>query len=173
MRRARFRPVVLLERARSPRRISTASSRVGSSTHTAWKRRSIAGSLSMSRRYSAVVVAPMSLILPRASAGLKIFAASIETSAGPGTDEGMNLVDEQNHLRRCFRLFHDRLQPLLKLAAILRTGDERRTWKSPRSSHRAETPGGAVTRFPSPSRVPGASACGQRGRPGPASRWRR
>jgi hypothetical protein len=43
----------------------------------------------------------------------------------PSIDELPLLINEQDHLRRCFRLFHDRLQPLLKLAAILRTGDER------------------------------------------------
>ena len=41
---------------------------------------------------------------------------------------------KQDHLRRGFRLFHDRMQPLLKLAAILRTGDGRghRNFDDPR-----------------------------------------
>ena len=59
------------------------SRRVGSSTYTGWKRRSRAASFSMYLRYSLRVVAPMHWISPRASAGLRMLAASIAPSAAP------------------------------------------------------------------------------------------
>mmetsp|Transcript_7070 Transcript_7070/g.20612 ORF Transcript_7070/g.20612 Transcript_7070/m.20612 type:complete len:493 (-) Transcript_7070:155-1633(-) len=55
----------------------------GSSTLTAWKRRSSAASFSMYLRYSAIVVAPMHCSSPRASAGLSKLAASMAPSAAP------------------------------------------------------------------------------------------
>src|SRR5438132_504217 len=59
------------------------SIRDGSSTKTGWKRRSRAASFSMYLRYSLSVVAPMHWISPRASAGLRMLAASIAPSAAP------------------------------------------------------------------------------------------
>ena len=58
-------------------------SSVGSSTMTGWKRRSRAASRSMYLRYSSSVVAPMHWSSPRASGGLRMFAASIAPSAAP------------------------------------------------------------------------------------------
>ena len=66
-----------------PKRIATASSTVGSSTITGWKRRSSAASFSMYLRYSSRVVAPMHCSSPRASGGLRMFAASMAPSAAP------------------------------------------------------------------------------------------
>ena len=66
-----------------PKRISIVCSSVGSSTMTGWKRRSRAASRSMYLRYSSSVVAPMHCSSPRASGGLRMFAASIAPSAAP------------------------------------------------------------------------------------------
>ena len=70
-------------RSFKPRRIAIVSSTVGSFTYTGWNRRSSAASFSMRLRYSSSVVAPMQRSSPRASAGFKRFAASIEPSAAP------------------------------------------------------------------------------------------
>ena len=66
-----------------PFRMSTASSWVGSPTITGWNRRSRAASFSMCLRYSLMVVAPMTWKSPRARAGLRMLAASVEPSAEP------------------------------------------------------------------------------------------
>ena len=66
-----------------PFRISTVSATDGSSTVTAWKRRSSAASFSMDLRYSFSVVAPTHCSSPRARAGFRMFAASIAPSAPP------------------------------------------------------------------------------------------
>ena len=66
-----------------PFRISTVSETDGSSTVTDWNRRSSAASFSMDLWYSLRVVAPTHCNSPRASAGLRIFAASIAPSAPP------------------------------------------------------------------------------------------
>ena len=55
----------------------------GSSTMTGWKRRSSAASRSMYLRNSSRVVAPMHCSSPRASDGLRMFAASTAPSAAP------------------------------------------------------------------------------------------
>ena len=60
-----------------------ASSTVGSSTITGWKRRSSAASFSMYLRYSSSVVAPMHCSSPRDSGGFRMLAASIAPSAAP------------------------------------------------------------------------------------------
>src|SRR6266550_4322753 len=67
----------------TPLRMSCVSMRDGWSTNTGWKRRSRAASCSMYLRYSLSVVAPMHWISPRASAGLRMLAASIAPSAAP------------------------------------------------------------------------------------------
>src|SRR5436190_1464943 len=66
-----------------PLRIPSVSSIVGSRTMTSWKRRCKAASRSMYLRYSSSVVAPMHWSSPRASAGLRILAASTAPSAAP------------------------------------------------------------------------------------------
>ena len=60
-----------------------ASSTEGSPTTTGWKRRSSAASFSMCLRYSSSVVAPTARSSPRASIGLRRFAASTAPSAAP------------------------------------------------------------------------------------------
>ena len=70
-------------RSRSPESISTASSGVGSPTVTGWNRRSRAASFSICFLYSLMVVAPITWKSPRASAGFRILAASVEPSAEP------------------------------------------------------------------------------------------
>ena len=70
-------------RSRRPRRMEMASSTVGSSTKTGWKRRSRAASFSMWRRYSSTVVAPIMCSSPRASIGLSMLPASMAPSAAP------------------------------------------------------------------------------------------
>ena len=62
---------------------SMVSSSDGSSTLTGWKRRSNAESFSIYLRYSANVVAPMTCICPRDSAGFMMLAAFIEPSESP------------------------------------------------------------------------------------------
>ena len=42
-----------------------------------------------------------------------------------GTDQGVQLVDEQDAVVRAAQLLDDLLQPLLELAAVLRAGDQR------------------------------------------------
>mmetsp|Transcript_14144 Transcript_14144/g.59839 ORF Transcript_14144/g.59839 Transcript_14144/m.59839 type:complete len:298 (+) Transcript_14144:1635-2528(+) len=69
--------------SRRPWRMRIASSTDGSGTCTGWKRRSSAGSFSMCLRYSSMVVAPMHWSSPRASAGLRMLAASMAPSAAP------------------------------------------------------------------------------------------
>ena len=63
--------------------IAAASSMDGSVTVTGWKRRSSAASFSMYLRYSANVVAPITWISPRESAGFRMFAAFMLPSASP------------------------------------------------------------------------------------------
>ncbi len=63
--------------------MATACSQVGSSTMTGWKRRSSAGSFSMCCRYSSMVVAPTQCSSPRASAGLRMFEASMAPPVAP------------------------------------------------------------------------------------------
>ena len=60
-----------------------ASSTVGSSTKTGWKRRSKAASFSMYWRYSSSVVAPIQWSSPLASIGFNILPASIAPSVFP------------------------------------------------------------------------------------------
>ncbi len=69
--------------SRSPARISTVCSTVGSGTRIGWKRRSSAASFSMFLRYSSMVVAAMTCSSPRARAGLRMLAASMPPSAEP------------------------------------------------------------------------------------------
>ena len=69
--------------SRRPFRISSVASGVGSPTVTGWNRRSSAASFSIYLRYSLRVVAPMTRISPRPSAGLIMLAASTAPSAEP------------------------------------------------------------------------------------------
>jgi hypothetical protein len=76
-------------------------------------------------RYSSSVVAPIVCSSPRASAGLRIDAASIAPSAGTRPDEVVELVDEQDDVAALGDLLHHLLEALLELAPVLRAGDER------------------------------------------------
>ena len=73
-------------------------------------------------RYSFSVVAPMQVISPRDSAGLRMLAASSEPSAEPAPISDVELVDEDDDLGVLLQLLEDRLQPLLELAAVLGPG---------------------------------------------------
>ena len=98
---------------------------LGSAISTGWKRRSRAGSLSMWRRYSSVVVAPMQVISPEP--GPLQDVRGIEPPvrvAGP--HDGVELVQEEDQVRPPPQRRQDLLQPLLELAAIRRTGDHAR-----------------------------------------------
>ena len=101
------------------------SSTSGSPTNTGWKRRARAASFSMCLRYSSSVVAPTQCSSPRASAGLSMLEASIDALGLAGTDQRVQLVDEQDDVALAvLHLLQQRLQPLLELAAILGTGDQ-------------------------------------------------
>ena len=71
------------KRSLMPRRIEIASSSLGGSTTTGWKRRSSAASFSMYLRYSSSVVAPTQWSSPRASIGLSMLPASDDPSVLP------------------------------------------------------------------------------------------
>ena len=77
-------------------------------------------------RYSSSVVAPIVCSSPRASIGLSRFEASIAPSAAPAPDDGVQLVDEQDHLALgVLDLLEHGLEALLELAAVLGAGDQR------------------------------------------------
>ena len=63
--------------------ICRVSSLVVGSTCTFWKRRSKAPSFSMELRYSSSVVAPIHCMVPRARAGFRMLAASMEPGVAP------------------------------------------------------------------------------------------
>ena len=67
----------------SPRSIEIVSSTEGSFTSIGWNLLSRAASFSIYFLYSSIVVAPITLISPRASIGFKRFPASIEPSVFP------------------------------------------------------------------------------------------
>ena len=109
-----------------PCRISTVSSTEGGSTTTVWKRRSSAPSFSMYLRYSFSVDAPTHCSSPRASAGLSMLRRVDRAFGRAGADQRVQLVDEQDDVLVLRDLVHDRLEPLLELAAVLGAGDDRR-----------------------------------------------
>ena len=80
----------------------------------------------MCLRYSAGVVAPMHWISPRESAGFRMFAASSEPSAEPAPTSVCSSSMKIDDVRGLGELPHDRLEPLLELAAVLRAGDDQR-----------------------------------------------
>ena len=103
------------------------SSTLGSPTKTGWKRRSRAASFSMCLRYSSSVVAPMQRSSPRARAGLSRLAASLRPFGRAGADDGVQLVDEQDHVAAGVLHFAEHgLEPLFELAAVLGAGDRAR-----------------------------------------------
>ena len=80
------------------------------STSTFWKRRSRAPSFSIVLRYSSIVVAPMHCISPRARAGFRMFAASIE----PGVEPAPTMVCISSMKRMMFGLFSSSVMMALK-----------------------------------------------------------
>ncbi|MGY3123211.1 hypothetical protein ACVWXQ_007148 [Bradyrhizobium sp. S3.14.4] len=102
------------------------SSTEGSLTKMGWKRRASAASFSTCFRYSSSVVAPMQCSSPRAKRGLEQVGRVHRAVALAGADQRMHLVDEQDEiaLARGDFLEHG-LQPLLELAAIFRTRNQR------------------------------------------------
>ena len=103
------------------------SSTDGSPTKTCWNRRSSAGSFSIRSRYSSSVVAPIIRSSPRASIGFSMLPASMaESPPGACTDDGVELVDERDHLAAgVLDLLEHGLEPLLELTAVLRARDHR------------------------------------------------
>ena len=98
---------------------------VGSATWIGWKRRSSAASFSRCLRYSSSVVAPMVCSSPRASIGLRMRGRVDRALGRAGTDERVQLVDEQDDVAAGADLLEDLLQPLLEVTAVAAAGDER------------------------------------------------
>ena len=92
---------------------------------TGWNRRSSAASFSMYLRYSSSVVAPMHWISPRASAGLRMLAASIAPSAAPAPTSVCSSSMKRIASLVLRDLLDDLLEALLELAAVLGAGDQR------------------------------------------------
>ena len=57
--------------------------------------------------------------------GAILFIDEIHTVIGAGADDGVNLVDEQDRARKLLQLLDDLLQPLLEIAAITGSGQQR------------------------------------------------
>ena len=76
----------------------TACSSLGSLMVSGWKRRSSAESFSRCLRYSSRVVAPMIWISPRDSGGLQNGGRVDGAFRRAGADDGVDLVDEQQHV---------------------------------------------------------------------------
>ena len=74
------------------------SSTVGSPIMTGWKRRSSAASFSMCLRYSSSVVAPIGVQLAAREHRLEHVGGVHRAFGGAGADDGVQLVDEEDHL---------------------------------------------------------------------------
>ena len=58
------------------------------------------------------------------------------TGSRTGTDDGVDLVDEHDHIGICLQFLHQGFQTFLKLSTILRTGHLLRRWHSyPHQAH--------------------------------------
>ena len=66
------------------------------------------------------------LDLPACEGGLEDGGSVDRAFSGSGADEVVELVDEEDDVAALGDLLHHLLQPLLELAAVLRSGDERR-----------------------------------------------
>ena len=97
---------------------------VGSSTLTGWNRRSSAASFSRCLRYSSSVVAPTVCSSPRASIGFRMLRGVDRAFGRTGSDERVDLVDEQDDVAAGADLLEHLLQPLLEVAAVAGAGDE-------------------------------------------------
>jgi hypothetical protein len=68
----------------------------------------------------------MQRIVPPDKAGFSRFEASIAPAGrGAGADHRVDLVDEQDGVGELLQLVHDRLQPLLEIAAVAGAGQQR------------------------------------------------
>ena len=102
------------------------SSTEGSPTCTGWKRRSRAASFSMCLRYSLSVVAPMQRNCAAGQRRLEQVGRVDGALGRAGADQRVQLVDEQDDPSvRLLDLLQHGLEPVLELAAVLRTGDHR------------------------------------------------
>ena len=106
--------------------ILIASSSFGGGTLTAWKRRSSERSFSMDLRYSRRRGCADALDLATAESGLQD-VGGVERSFGRTcADERVQLIDEDDGVLLLHQLFHDGLQTLFELAAILCARDDER-----------------------------------------------
>ena len=102
------------------------SSTLGWPTNTCWKRRSRAASFSMCLRYSSRVVAPIMRSCAAGEQRLEHVAGVHGALGGAGADDGVQLVDEGDHLALGVGdLLEHGLEPLLELAAVLGAGHHR------------------------------------------------
>ena len=93
---------------------------------TVWKRRSSAPSFSMYLRYSFSVRGADALQLAAGQRRLQHVRRVDRALRGARADQRVQLVDEEDDVLVLGDLVHDRLEPLLELAAVLRPGDHRR-----------------------------------------------
>ena len=109
----------------------------------------------MCLRYSSSVVAPMHWSSPRASAGLRMFAASTAPSAAPAPTSMCSSSMNRIAVVRVAHLLDDLLQALLELTAILRARDERADVERQQALARAAVSGTspATIRWASPSTI--------------------
>ena len=102
------------------------SSTLGSPTKTIWKRRSRAASFSMYLRYSFSVVAPMARSCSARQRRLQHVGGVDGAFGRARANQGVQLVDEKNDLPGgVFNFLEHGLEPVFKLAAILRSGQHR------------------------------------------------
>ena len=93
---------------------------VGSTMSIFWKRRASARSFSKMPRYSWNVVEPMQRSSPDASAGLiRLEASMVPPRRRAGTDDGVDLVDEQDRVGHLLQRGQHALEALLEVAAVL------------------------------------------------------
>ena len=97
----------------------------GSWTWIGWNRRSSAASFSRCLRYSSRVVAPIGLQLAAGQHRLEDAGGVDRALGGTGTDERVQLVDEQDDVAAGLDLLEDLLQPLLEVTAVAGAGDQR------------------------------------------------
>ena len=97
---------------------------VGSSTLIGWKRRSSAASFSRCLRYSSSRRRTDRLQLTTSQHRLEDRRSVDRTFGGAGTDEGVDLVDEQDDVAAGLDLLEDLLQALLEVTAVAGAGDQ-------------------------------------------------
>ena len=116
-------PVVVLVAVAQALRISMVCASVGSLTWIGWKRRSSAASFSTYLRYSSGR-GPIVCSSPRASIGED--AGGVDRAlGGPGTDQGVHLVDEQDDVAAGADLLEHLLEALLEVTAVTAAGNQR------------------------------------------------